>query len=1020
MATHFKFSFRFSRVAYLFDAKPHLGMHIYRILFFWLWLYTSTAQTPAYLRYGVMDGLPGNLVYCGLQDSRGFLWFGTDKGLARFDGSRFRTYSMLDGLPDLEVLGMKEDTKGRIWLFCFRRKPCYLYEGRIYTEKQDSLLAKVDFAGGTYNISEDSSGGIWHFEPSYKAYRIRNNKITPYWFPKGTAALQKVGSDYLVIGTHSVMKFTADQRVEIIYQIEPNYGLPSIGVSKNRILYSYTDKLLLLEWKNGRINKLMELHHPSGQIYTDRRGRFWVCSPALGAVCFDNARQDLTNAVTYLPGKKITAMFEDGQGTYWFCTNDEGVLALPKNTPVTYRKGILPSNNIRTLSGNAAGHILAGDDVGNVLVIRGGAIQTIPFGAVDGYNLIRQIIPVGNDGFCAVSDESLLFCRDNYLHTLRRDIPYGLKSVAIQDDKIWVASASRLGYVRQENDLPYTDVIKARFTSVSMDDAHNVWAGGMNGLYSQADSFQFNWGDRFPELKSRIATISRADSNRIWIVTPEFGLLSVAVKSGTVVGLEAVNKRLKQPIHNTQSFYTEPDGTIWLATNRGVYGLKQDGRTTHFNRYDGLADDDVNSVLVQNDTLWVGTVAGLTRIVLREPYERGNFGTYITALRFQKDNQPHLLHLLDSFTVNREITLSPDAVNPELEVAGLDFRSRGNLSFEIVQTDLLLPLRWWTLDNVSSWISGSFKNKKKSVKVGSPMYALGAYLPPGRYQFRVTAIKASGIRSQFPDTWTLVKLPYWYETLWFYLFIWSIVAYVVWHIYQVRSDYRKALVAASTLQLQALQAQINPHFIGNAINAIQQFLYPPNPVKASEYISLFMHLLRRTMLFSEKTFITFKVELDYCHEYLELSRLRFEHHFQFEINGAAGIPADTPVPSMLIQPVLENATIHGLAPKGTSVIRLDFSCENGQLRCVLTDNGIGFKKAQKQKQRAGIQHESKGLEMLQKKISTLNRLYDLELEFAMEDLSECQPPEEGTRVTIAYNIVKAWKGVNTPLPPPHA
>ncbi|MCE7925280.1 MAG: hypothetical protein DYG98_19665 [Haliscomenobacteraceae bacterium CHB4] len=599
--------------AYLFDAKSHLGMHIYPILFFWLWLCTSTAQTPAYLRYGVTDGLPGNLVYCGLQDSRGFLWFGTDKGLARFDGSRFRTYSMADGLPDLEVLNMKEDTKGRIWLFCFRRKPCYLYQGQVITEKQDLLLAKIGFAGGSYNISEDSSGGIWHFEPSYKAYRMGESEITSYSFPKGAAALQKIGSDYLVIGTHSIMKFTPGRQIEIIYQLQSDYRLPSIGVSKNHILYSYTDKLLLLEWEKGKIKKTMELPHPSGQVYTDRKGRFWVCSPTLGAVCFDNARQDLSNPVTYLPGKKVTAMFEDKQGTYWFCTNDEGVLALPKNTPVTYAKSFLPSSNIRTISKNDAGQILIGDDIGNVHLIRGTTISTIPFGAVDGYNLIRQIIPVANDGFWAASDESLLYCADNYLRAIRHNLPHSLKSIAIQNDKIWIASASRLGYVRPKENMSSQDVIKARFTSVCHD-GNNVWAGSMEGLFSQADSFQTNWGEYFPELKSRITTINRADADHIWVVTPESGLLSVAVKSGKITGVEVVNKRLKQPIHNVQSLYVEPNGNIWLATNRGVYGLSRDGRIIHFNRYDGLADDDVNAVLVHHDTLWTGTVAGLTRV----------------------------------------------------------------------------------------------------------------------------------------------------------------------------------------------------------------------------------------------------------------------------------------------------------------------------------------------------------------------------------------------------------------------
>ena len=88
-----------------FTRNIHLmrfGWTIYLIFFFNL----LAAQMPAYLHYTVQDGLPSNLVYCGLQDRRGLLWFGTDKGLACFDGSRFRIYSMADGLPDPEIPGM--------------------------------------------------------------------------------------------------------------------------------------------------------------------------------------------------------------------------------------------------------------------------------------------------------------------------------------------------------------------------------------------------------------------------------------------------------------------------------------------------------------------------------------------------------------------------------------------------------------------------------------------------------------------------------------------------------------------------------------------------------------------------------------------------------------------------------------------------------------------------------------------------------------------------------------------------
>jgi sensor histidine kinase YesM len=223
--------------------------------------------------------------------------------------------------------------------------------------------------------------------------------------------------------------------------------------------------------------------------------------------------------------------------------------------------------------------------------------------------------------------------------------------------------------------------------------------------------------------------------------------------------------------------------------------------------------------------------------------------------------------------------------------------------------------------------------------------------------------------------------------------------------------YREVNATAAVLQLQALQSQMNPHFIGNSINAIQQFVHPPDPEKISEYISLFMRLLRRTLLFSEKTFISFQEEAAYDREYLQLVQLRFGERIQTEITGMGDIPPETPVPSMLLQPILENATIHGLNPNGLSLIRLNFSIENEQFKCVLTDNGLGFGQTRAQKQMTDVTRESKGLEMLRQKINTLNRLYGLDINILVKDLAETIPPQKGTQVIITYHVGKIWKTI---------
>lgn len=976
-----------------------------------LWLTTAYGQTPSYLHYSVREGLPGNNVYCGTQDKRGLLWFGTDKGLSCFDGMRFRTYGMEDGLPDLEVLNMKEDSRGRLWLSCFRKKVCYMSGGRIITAQQDSLLASIDLRSGVYIISEDSVGGIWHTEFKTKAYYLYQNTLRRHDFPGSVSTIASVGGDLLAFGDSKIMLLTPGAPPKIVYSIPwTSGGLISFTVSGNRILYS-SNQSTLLEWSNGKIRVLDTLSKSFGRVFTDKAGRFWICSQSVGAICFDNPNKDLSNPVAFLPDKKVTAMFEDAQGTTWFCTTDEGIFALPQNTPVTYNEQHLPSRNIRSIAGDHNGPLYFGDDLGNVHFINNGILKTLNINTSDGFNQVRQIKPTGKGALLVGADDGLYYSAgDNSpVKTLIHNV--SLKSFWAQPDKVWFASATQLGYYHLARQK-WESVIFDRFTATTEDHEGNIWAGRMEGLYCLSDSFQTNWGDFFPELKSRITVIRRAGKNNLWVATPESGLLLVSVRSGAVTNVEVINRRLKKNIRNIQSLYVDPAGRTWMATNTGVYGLTRDYKILHFGTHDGLADDDVNAVFARNDTLWAGTAAGLTRIILQMPREHGDFATFITGLRFEKNNQSVFLHLLDSLPDRHYVNLPPEAAALELELAGLDYRSRGNLQFEVSQTDLLLPFRWWTIDNLLACLSAGFRNTQKSYMAESPVHNLGTYLPAGRYLFRVTAVQASGIRSLHPDVWVLTKLPRWYETFWFYLALWSLLGYGAWRVFQARRAFQDLHTTASIMQLQALQSQMNPHFIGNAVNAIQQFLHPPDPVKSSEYISVFMRLLRRTMLFSEKTFITFGEELAYDLEYLKLVELRFAERVRIEISGDAEIPPDTPIPGMLLQPLLENATMHGLAPEGISVIRLDFSFDKKQFQCVLTDNGIGFKESQKLRQQSGLKRESKGLEMLRKKIDTLNRLYDLDLLLVIRDRSDEGAGQQGTHLTLTYSPGKIWTALN--------
>jgi hypothetical protein len=314
----------------------------------------------------------------------------------------------------------------------------------------------------------------------------------------------------------------------------------------------------------------------------------------------------------------------------------------------------------------------------------------------------------------------------------------------------------------------------------------------------------------------------------------------------------------------------------------------------------------------------------------------------------------------------------------------------------------LLPWYQWTFGNLVNWSFWRNQNPHQILRTSQPNLNLGANPQPGVYQFRVRAFAENGIRSRNEIELCVIIPPQWYEMLWFWLLLIFCTVFVAWRYFRTSMRIKMLDSAVANLQLQALQAQINPHFLGNSVNAIQQFFYPPNPAKASEYVGILTGLLRKTMSFSEHHFIPFHEELAYDREYLQLIELRYGEQFQFSITGSEQIPPEAPFPGMLLQPLLENATIHGLAPEGPSILNLEFELKKDWLICRVIDNGVGIHATQDKPKTFG--RKSQGLELLYKKIDTLNRLYHLHLTLDMRDRAAEPGRQMGTLAELSFKM----------------
>ncbi len=954
------------------------------------------AQSLSYTHYGVKEGLPGNMVYCAAQDHRGFMWFGTDKGLVRFDGSQFEVFGVEDGLPDPEVINLFEDSYHRLWISCFSQQPCYLENGRFMTAFNDSLLNKIDFKTATCQFSEDRNHNIWITGGSKYGFFFDGKTIEKKLFGIDVRRISQIDGSILHIGTTDL-----SQNYDSSYEFNPvqkdgrRIMYKSSAVIQNRILIALANKLVLLDYENGHFSTKQVFLQAGGLILIDRTDRFWVPN-SNGITCFDNNKQDLSNPITYLPTKKVNAVFEDQHGTMWFCTRGDGIYALSSGKAVIYNKMNSDENdNMSTLYHNHQGQVLAGDNLGNIYEVTNLKIKKTSLESDNISNRVRQIIEAPDQSQWIATDLGLFHHKGKSIEKLKIT---GLKSILYKNDTLWFANHADLSFLKKGEDhfLPY---IKRRTTALCKDAEDMIWAGGMADLCNQRENFQFNWGDQFPELKKHIITIQSAGPGKIWVVTPESGLLLLDVKAGAVTRVQHINQYLKYPIKNIASIYCEPNASarIWLATNSGVYGINTiTWNVVHYDHEDGLADDDVNAVLVAHDTLWAGTVAGLSCLPLIYSGDRTNFASYITEIRYQLNNQTIICNLLDTLPDTHRIVLPSAAAMATLNFAGLDYRNPGSIHYRCITTKLLPSFCWWTRQNLFTFISNGFQNPSDTIFTQNNKLNFGISPTPGSYYIQIIAIMQN-VYSNKPDQWTVVIHPKWYNTVWVDLVIWLLVAAAFLGLHYSRKHYRKLNIAVSDLQLQALQSQINPHFVGNSINAIQQFFFPPNPLAASIYIDLFTSLLRRTIFLSEKHFNTFEEELSYDTDYLQMMQLRFGDRFQYEVTGADTIPADMSFPSMLLQPILENATIHGLAPDGDSRLLLQFSFDGNKFQCLVLDNGVGFNAAKAK--RKG--HKSKGLDLLFKKVKAFNQLYSMQLSLQVSDRTDFST-DRGTCASIIY------------------
>ncbi|HEX3934371.1 MAG TPA: histidine kinase, partial [Puia sp.] len=401
---------------------------------------------------------------------------------------------------------------------------------------------------------------------------------------------------------------------------------------------------------------------------------------------------------------------------------------------------------------------------------------------------------------------------------------------------------------------------------------------------------------------------------------------------------------------------------------------------------DGLGSNVINTLFVDSPMVYVGTPAGLT--YFDETRVNTGAGCRLAWLDISSAGKSRI-------TDSAYLVLPYRENNIRFEYAGISYKSAGKITY-----------RYRLLGLDTAW------------KYTRETYLDYPTLPSGEYDLQIVAINKFDSYSRPMDLHFSVLTPFW-RTAWFLGALGIIFISLIWFFVSLRIKYirnrqeeeRLLVRKMSEMEHIALQAQMNPHFIFNCLNSIQQYIFDQDIFAANKYISGFSKLIRATLHNSSQSFISLADEIGYLYAYLSLEKLRFKEKMDYSIEVAPDIAMETVmIPPMMVQPYVENSMRHGLRhktnAKGRIWIRMSLAASH--LTIVIEDNGIGREKAASYKTVEHIEYQSKGMSLTADRIGLMNILYGDGIGVEVIDLKDGDGQPQGTRVVMKFPLfVKA-------------
>lgn len=1009
------------------------------------------AQNPyRFVTYNRSDGLSDNRVTCIYKDRTGYMWIGTENGLNRFDGSRFTVYAPGNGdLAHAHINSIQQDQAGRYWVAT--QNGLHRIDPAVDTtlvflpgnkeEKKKNPIRGIP-SNLVWDVYIDREDRVW-MAPDNRdlcVYDIRNDRLTAFpWqnylvkqFPARQGKYNSVRKIYrksdheIWLGTsaglfsmhtqtgaftcynslfsdhfiqlywdeHSGSAFFVQNPGDYLQMLKTrplektNTAFAAIPLlEKNeaagkKIWLPMGNQLAQINTANGYATRIVHetdnaASLPQGDIrvvYQDNTEVVWVGSDA-GLSKF-SSRKSLFPYIPVFQHKRQkplrekdifrsdhllhTVLYDAERQRYYLSSPENGQLILlnakTREQQVFSSIQGVPLKNCSVLHKDKQGRIW-------IFANR----QAFLYDPVSGKFSGTAFKCKGTMVTDVVQDTSGVFWIASYNDGVYRFDPAQKSIAKLREDK------------RHSSDLP---------TSLYYDPAsETLWVGTFNtGLCAyNTKTRKFTYyiqSDKAGEIgASFITDIVKGKNGRLWISSYAGGLIVYDAKESRKFRHLTTGQGL--PDNKVYSLAASADGKIWGTTYNGLFSMDENTEAiTAYGSDHGLAFTDFHS-----------------------PFTRAGNGDILTPVDkgFLQFNSPEVLLRSDAFNVvinhitipGKEIyTATGPAPEVRMAYAGneitIDFAALSYAAPHLIRYHYKME----GLDE--KWQSGGQTRVRYT------------HIPPGRYTFKIKAVDHTGRWSLNEPQLPLIITPPWWQTGWFWTAAVLIVSGTLTYIARRRIQQirHKAHLRMEIRELKekALRAQMNPHFIFNSLNAIQELIVIENYEASYRYLSKFSRLLRIVLHASEKDLIPLEDELEIISLYLKLESLRFKNSFSYRIDLDPDVDKDLSLfPPMLLQPFVENAIWHGLrSKKGPKELVISFRLQENYIKCTITDNGIGREEALKA--RAGridkAHVQSRGIELARQRLASLKATAGIDGSIVIIDLENGEKKACGTSVVI--------------------